>query len=196
MWNLLHSHGKIGFSKNSENWLQGVCKPLPRFSRAWCPHPKNVENKFNSCGRLCFPRTSATIFLIPYTFLQLIMLTLTQMRYISSTLKYEWAYDSIITNRMRQKQYRMTSVLNFYTNFNIFHLWLLKNTGYIPCVVSLNLPYKQWFVSPTPQTLHCPSTSSLWVTTSLWSISESVSFLLHSLVFFRFHILLLLLFSC
>ena len=47
------------------------------------------------------------------------------MRSISSTLKYEWAHDSVITNRMRQKQYCMTSLLNFYTNFNIFSLMVI-----------------------------------------------------------------------
>lgn len=170
MWNLLTAAmAKSGFSKHSENYLQCLCKPLPRFSRTWCPHPKMWRISLIAVAKLCFPRTSATIFLIPNTFLQLIMLTLIQMRSISSLLIYKWAHDSVITDRMRQSSTVWTSCFKFLYKLNIFHLWLLQNTGYIPGLynTSLNLPYKQWFVSPTLQSLHCLSTSSLWVTTSL-----------------------------
>ena len=118
------SLGKTAISQNSSNWLKDLCKPLSRFSRPQHPHLENVENDFTDCGGLCFPKTSAKMLLIPYAFLQLILLTLIQMRSTSSPLEYGWVYDSAVTHRMRQKEHSMI-FFNFLHNFK----------GYFPFTV-------------------------------------------------------------
>lgn len=64
-----------------------------------------------------------------------------------------------------------------------FHLWLLQNTGYIPCAVStsLSLSYTQQFISPVCPLL-LPPVLTL-VATSLFSVCVSLLLLgLYSLV--------------